>query len=253
MIGFLIIARLGSTRLSNKHLIEVQGRTMLEWCVLRIKEQFHEEFFNGRIKIIIATSEKPENYSFNRLAEKLNIDIFFGNDTNIPLRQKQCADKFELNTIISIDGDDILCSVEAMRKVYDLLSLESVGYVSTSGLPLGMNVSGYKTALLNKELERFKAVDILETGWGIVFNNTDKVTYNFEGYKLYVEKIRMTLDYELDSEFFRKIINHFNDEIVSISDIQLFQMIINSNYHKINDSLSEEYWENFNNQKSKLI
>ena len=253
MIGILIIARLGSIRLPDKHLIEVNGKSFLEWCILRIQNQFEYEIEKGLVKIIIATSDLPVNLSFIEFEHNLKVNVFFGDNKNIPIRQWQCAEKFELKSIISVDGDDILCSTEAMRKVYNLLLLESVDYVTTSGLPLGMNVSGYKTVILNKELERFKDVNILETGWGIVFNKTDKVTYHFEGYTSYAEKIRMTLDYELDSDFFRKIINHLNDEIVSISDNQLFQIIFNSNYHKINDSLSEEYWENFNNQKSKLI
>lgn len=251
MIGILIIARLGSTRLANKHLIEVQGRTMLEWCVLRIKEQFKNELSQNKIKIIIATSKKSENQKFLEFTNNLKIDLFFGDNTNIPLRQKECADFFNLKSIISVDGDDILCSTEAMRKVYNLLFVEN--YISTTGLPIGMNSSGYSVSLLSECLRNHQNLEVLETGWGIIFKNVNKTIYHYENQYEISESIRMTLDYEKDSDFFKSIINHLNEDIISISDNQLLEIILSLNFHKINNHLDKEYWENFNNQKSKLI
>ena len=107
MIGILITARLGSTRLSQKHLIEVNDKTFIEWLVERFKTEFRKELSAGQMKIIIATSTKAENTKFNELFKSNVVEVFHGSDQNIPLRHLECANINQLEYILSVDGDDI--------------------------------------------------------------------------------------------------------------------------------------------------
>src|SRR4051812_37434090 len=108
MTGILFIARLGSTRLSQKHLIEVEGKTFIEWLVERLHFEFSKEISAGTARLIICTSVAEENKKFEQLFAGTATTVFYGDDNNIPHRQMQCADAFGLDNIISIDGDDIL-------------------------------------------------------------------------------------------------------------------------------------------------
>lgn len=140
MIGVFITARLGSTRLSEKHLIEVNAKPYIKWLVERFSIAFNENIDKKELKIFITTSEKPENKKFELIFDKEELGVYFGSDENIPLRHLECAIENGIDYIISIDGDDILCSTEATKLVISKL-LNGSKMVQTSGLPLGMNIT----------------------------------------------------------------------------------------------------------------
>ena len=152
MIGVFITARLGSTRLSEKHLIEVKGKPFIEWLIERFQTKFYQKIKKKELKIFVTTSINPENQKFELILDKNQVEIFYGSDENIPLRHLDCAEKNNIDHIISIDGDDILCSTEATSLVVEKL-LDGFNIVQTSGLPIGMNVTGYNTKFLKKSLE----------------------------------------------------------------------------------------------------
>ena len=245
MTGILINARLGSTRLINKHLIKVNNRTLMEWLLLRFLNTFKSLVLQKKVKLIIATSVKPENEKFKELTKGIDVEVFYGNDENIPLRQIECAKEYNLQKIISIDGDDILCSTEAALNIYNILLNPNINIAKTTGLPLGMNVIGYRTEFLRKSLKSSES--ILETGWGRIFNEREIIELVAD--KRNYDQLRFTLDYELDSKFFSALIERTGDEIISISDPNLIDTVIKNKLYEINNSLITEYWANFNNQK----
>jgi spore coat polysaccharide biosynthesis protein SpsF len=249
MIGILIIARLGSTRLGRKHLIEVEGKFFIEWLIKRFQYQFNEEIVKGEARIIITTSVEAENKEFEQIASKLGCDVFYGDNDNIPLRQLECAEYFKLNSIISIDGDDILCSANSAFEIYNALNINfDEDYIKTVGLPLGMNVIGYPTKFLKESIQGYSGKK-LETGWGRIFENKKCVTLSKGEYDK-DEDLRFTLDYQDDANFFKEIISHFKNSIVSATDKEVIEFVISNKVYSINSHLNQEYWSNFN--KSKL-
>jgi len=247
VIGIFITARLGSTRLYQKHLIEIEGKPMIKWLVDRYNIGFQNEIQDQIIKIFITTSKNQENLLFDTIFENSNIEIFYGADSNIPLRHLECAKANNIDYILSVDGDDILCSIEASRIVLNKL-LETGNLVKTIGLPLGMNVMGYSTLFLEKSLEQ-NSIEKLETGWGKIFEEKDIITIEIEN-NLKCENIRMTLDYNEDVIFFNNVITGIGNEINRISDKDLILNIKKNDWSKANKNLNDTYWEYFNNQKN---
>jgi spore coat polysaccharide biosynthesis protein SpsF (cytidylyltransferase family) len=241
MIGVFITARLGSTRLSEKHLIEVKGKPFIKWLIERFQTKFCEKIKKKELKIFVTTSINPENQKFELILDKNQVEIFYGSDENIPLRHLDCAEKNNIDHIISIDGDDILCSTEATSLVIEKL-LKGFNIVQTSGLPIGMNVTGYSTKFLKKSLEG-KKNNKLETGWGKIFDKDEINLIQINEFKS-LEKIRMTLDYEADADFFKTVISL--TDVKNISDKSLIKKIIANKWNQINLHLEDIYWENFN-------
>ncbi|MEQ9146869.1 MAG: hypothetical protein RLP13_01245, partial [Cytophagales bacterium] len=166
MTGILFTARLGSSRLPKKHLIEASGKTFIEWLILRYQNVFKTEINKGNVRFILATSDEPLNRAFEATLEPYNIDVFFGNISNIPMRHLNCADHYDLQNIISIDGDDVLCSPVASYLVYEKLRAGTENdIVASIGLPLGMNSSGYTVSYLRKCMMTARDQKI-ETDWG---------------------------------------------------------------------------------------
>ncbi len=247
MDGIFITARLGSTRLNEKHLIKVAGKTFIEWLIERFCYEFEDELLKGKIKIFITTSVNPENRKFETLIKNPNVIIFYGSDDNIPLRHLECAIKYNIDNIISVDGDDVLCSTYYAKFVLKELANNHT-MVSTQGLPLGMNITGYSKKFLEKSLVDNKQKK-LETGWGKIFDQSLINYIQIDDYKEAIN-LRMTLDYEQDANFFKAIINGLKNEIITIKDADLILYIIQQNFSVLNEELNGEYWENFNKQKS---
>jgi len=248
MIGIFITARLGSTRLPEKHLIEVNGKPFIKWLVERFSFAFEDFIRKNELKIFIVTSVKKENVKFETVFNNNEVEIFYGSDGNIPLRHLECSIKHNIDYIISIDGDDILCSTEAAKLVIERL-LKGASMAQTFGLPLGMNISGYSKLFLNASLQR-QDFQKLETGWGKIFDNAEIDLINLENGKD-LSKIRMTLDYLPDSDFFEKVIT--NIDVFNISDKNLIEAILKNNWNQINEQLNEIYWNNFNKLKQEEL
>ena len=248
MIGILITARVGSGRLPEKHFIEANGKPFIEWLLLRLRHVFLSEVNNEEVKLIIASSDKPENKKFETEVKKSMVEIFYGDDDNIPLRHLQCARQYGFTHIISVDGDDILCSARAAFEVYKYLKENSdTDICSSEGLPLGMNVSGYRVDYLEKCLAGKEGKKI-ETGWGRIFLNPREKKIKMGNYDLH-SSLRFTLDYPDDAKFFSKIIHEQKENIVSIGDEELINFVKFHKYFEINSHLSDEYWKNFNDSK----
>lgn len=244
MIGILIIARLCSARLEKKHLIKANGKTLIEWLAERFLNAFDKQIKEGKVKIFIATSHQPENKEFEKLFKNTPLQVYYGNDSNIPLRQLECSEQFNLENIISIDGDDILCSTSAALALYDVLSKREILLAKSTGLPLGMNVIGYKKEILLPARSYGKN---LETGWGRIFANQqsfDIVCGNYTD-----ESLRFTLDYIEDADFFVSIIESLREKIFEMSDAEIINFVIQNKLFELNSAVVKQYWQNFNNQK----
>jgi spore coat polysaccharide biosynthesis protein SpsF len=242
--GILINARLGSTRLKRKHLIEVDGRPIFHYLVERIRRGFQEEILGGRVVVIVATSDEPENRALESFQTQ-GLSVFYGSIHNIPLRHLQAAEHHALDGIVSVDGDDILCSIEGMRAVRRAL-LAGTDYVKTSGPPFGMNVFGYSCAFLKSSIESVRD-ETLETGWGRIFDASRLRDIAMDLAEQ--ECLRFTLDYDEDFRFLDAVIRTLGESVYAASDREIINLVLDRQLFRINETVCKEYWLNFHRQK----
>lgn len=241
-----IIARLGSKRLPDKHLIEVKEKPIITYLIERIKNQFIDEINNSQIKITILTGKQLKNKRLGFIAETCGISTYYGDNNNIPNRMAEAANEYHFDYIIAVDGDDIFCSPEGMREVYDSLA-NGNDFVKTNGYPFGMNSMGMTKSFLVHALENNKNKD-LETGWGWIFDESKCVYVGNQTYQ--DQRLRFTLDYPEDLTFFERIISSdFN--ICNAKTDDIINFVIDNNVYFENMHLNEIYWENFINQQDK--
>lgn len=242
--GILITARLGSTRLKKKHLLEVNGQQILLFLIKRIRSEFEREISSGKVILIIATSDEPENKEFERFINE-EVNVFYGSPENIPLRHLQAAEAHQIDNIVSVDGDDILCSVKGIRNVYDSLAGGN-DYVKTSNLPFGMNSWGYSVNFLKTSLVNH-INDILETGWGRIFDTKNPVDIKMS-LKNNNDLLRFTLDYKEDYQFFKTLIETMGDYVYHASDDTIVDYALDNELYLINEDITRDYWNNFYNK-----
>ena len=248
IFGILIHIRLESTRLKEKHILKVNDKHLLEYQILRIKNEI-DKIKCTNPKIILNVSDISRDKYYNLLYEickKHNINLFFGNNNSIPLRIFECSEYYGLTHIISVDGDDILVSGEQIRNISEnIYDTPALKYIYTKDLPLGMNIAAFSYQVLKSSLNNSKEIN--ETGWGYIFENVTKelldTKLNIENY----DKLRLTLDYDDDFKLFKNILENNS---CCISDKELINYINDNKLYEINESVIKEYWDNFNKNKN---
>jgi spore coat polysaccharide biosynthesis protein SpsF len=238
--GILITARLGSTRLKQKHMLKICEKPIIYYLIERIRRKFKEKIEQNKIEVVIATSDEPDNRAFEGL-DIANLKVFYGSIHNIPLRHLQAVESHDLSHVIAVDGDDILCSVSGMRSIYDAF-LFGADYVKTGGLPFGMNAMGYSRLFLESSVDTHRN-DILETGWGKIFDTTMLKTIEMGLNE--DERLRFTLDYEEDYQFFKSLITALGENVWNIKDEDLVEKVLDKKMYMLNEPVARQYWNNF--------
>lgn len=239
--GIIIIARLQSTRLRRKHLLKVKRYSILYYLIRRIQKEFEKEMQAKEIELIISTSKIPGNEDF-KIFKKYGVRIFYGSNDNIPLRLLQTTEDSSLDNVVSIDGDDILCSVKGMRTLLQELQ-KGTEYAQTVGLPFGMNSSAYTKEFLRLSLQSH-GNEILETNWGRIFDKNKAVQINIENFPQ-DDRMRFTLDYQEDFELFKSIILNMGDSIITAKDKEIVDLVKKEKLFKYNENKVKEYWDNY--------
>ena len=244
-IGIFVTARLGSTRLKRKHLLAIEGQSAIEILLNRVRFEFMSELALGTAKIVIVTADESENRDFEKFVDNYT-SVFFGSIHNIPLRHLQAATCGCVDGIVAVDGDDILCSQQAMRQVHTALE-QGKRYVKTSGLPIGLNAFGYKTEFLSESIHSYEKA-VLETGWGRIFPS--EVCFEIHSPPIedvgeeFLRKLRYTLDYPLDYDLFCRLVRKIGSGITSATDREIVAVTIEESLYLINQSVLDVYWDN---------
>ena len=107
-IAALIIVRLNSSRLKNKALKKINNFISIQILIKRLKK------LENISKIVLTTSAHKKLPELKKIAKKENINFFVGSEENVLDRIIKCAEKFKLDRIIRITGDDIFRDIKKL-------------------------------------------------------------------------------------------------------------------------------------------
>ena len=243
MTAIIIVARLESKRLPQKHLKLVGGLPLIKWLTEKIKLYFKAEIDKG-LKIIVASPATTLSQKFVELYADDSVKTFRGDAANVPWRIMECSNNYDLEKVIIADGDNFLLSMEAIKAVFENLK-ENALVVKTEGLPLGMNVMGWTASHLKAMLgvSKFK---LLETGWGRIFKNEDikKIQFDYTSIP-HFDELRFTTDYPEDLQFMQQMFHKLGNKALTASSNEIIETAIENKFYEINGFLSKIYFDNF--------
>lgn len=223
-VALVLSIREKSTRLPGKVLKELHEQTVTEHLIDRMKMAQNADM------IVIGTSDDPRDAVFGTIAKKKGICVFFGDQDDKLLRYYQICNHFNLDGVVIVDGDDILCFPEIMNKNVELMKNGIDEVIFWRNLPLGAASSALSKKALEKVLE-LKAESDTEV-WGGYFLNSDKFKVrimDFDDPILNHPEIRMTLDYQEDFDFLRCIFDDLCTHNKQFTSFDLMKYIVNDN------------------------
>lgn len=146
-LGIIILCRMGSKRLPGKSLENIGGKTLLQHVYSRVKRAT----LNHRI--VIATTDLPEDDQIENYCIRNNIECFRGSALNVRERLLNCAEKFQFDGIVRINADRLFLDYNILREmitVFETNHYDLVTNVPNCGFPGGFALEIFKYQTLLK-------------------------------------------------------------------------------------------------------
>lgn len=215
MNGVIILSRLDSRRLPGKALINIQGKTLLEWCI---------ESLSGDkdYKIIIATTKRKVDDPIIEIAKKRNIDFFRGEKDNVAKRVLDCAKSYNLKAFARINGDSPFVRKSLIKFGFEKINTTNCDFVTNlvpRMFPYGIAVEVFDTKIYEKTFREIVTENHKEHVTTYFYENLEKFNACFIKYrdgKTNDHHIRLVVDYKEDLILFGRVLELVADKIQTI-------------------------------------
>lgn len=220
-----IEARMTSSRLPRKVLLDLAGRPALEQMIIRAKKssKVHD--------VIVATTVNETDDPIVELCKKIGCNYFRGDEHDVLKRVLDTALHFNATHIVELTGDCPLVDPIHIDKVIDFYFSGSYDYVSNrleTGLPDGFDVQLFSTeALASVEKMTKDPVDRVHVSC-FFYNNPQKFKLGYAGPRVgdedYWPDLAITLDESKDYLLLQEIFNEAkkHKDFFSVKEILAF-------------------------------
>ena len=212
----IIQARMSSTRLPGKVLMDLYGKPVLQNIVERVERSKQVD------NVVVATStEKLDDKIYDFLLQQ-GVNCFRGSLENVLERFYMCANRFGADTIVRLTADNALVAPEVIDEAiveYKKLEVDYLYY--KMGLPLGMCIEVFSFDALNKAYNEATDRECLEHVTPYIRRNPDRfklVNYKDESDRDY-SMLRFTMDTPEDYKFVSTIYDYFARNDFSYQDV----------------------------------
>jgi len=243
-IGFLITARLKSTRLPQKVILEVNNRPLICHMIDRLKSS------NILDRIILCTSTNPQDQPLVDIAANENIGCFPGSEEDVIQRLYDAAREFGIDYALNVTADCPLVSVEYLELILNKYKETNADLITCFNLPHGFASYGLKIEAMRKvcEIKKGRETEV----WGGYFRDTglfDVVDIDVPPEHIRPD-YRLTVDYPEDFELIKNIFNHFGEDTCETSMPDIIKYLDeNPQLLEINKHCEELYKKRLDGQK----
>ena len=216
-ISCIIQARMGSSRLTGKVLMSLDGKnSVLYYTVNQLK---HSKLID---RIIIATTTLHEDDKIIEIANEMNVQTFRGSTTDLLDRYYKCAKEFSLTNIVRITSDNPLIDPTLVDQAIEKFSEGSFDYVTNfipRTFPQGTETEVFSSIALEKAWKEAKKPSEREHVTPYFYNNPNKFKILKIKHPDNLSKLRWTVDQEPDLELVRAIISKIKKRPILMKDI----------------------------------
>tara|TARA_B100000029_G_scaffold501261_1_gene574315 strand:- start:407 stop:1171 length:765 start_codon:yes stop_codon:yes gene_type:complete len=244
MIGCIIQARMGSTRLPGKVLKKLNDE------IPTLKFQMNQLKFSNNIdKIIIATTTQDPDIQIVDFCQKNNLEFFRGESKDVLDRYYKCAKKFNFPIIVRITSDNPLIDPKIVDTIIDKFRNSSYDYMQTDfdREPLGFAVEIFTFKSIEKAWTEAKLPSEREHVTPYFYKNPEKFSIKRITQEENLSNIRCTVDTVYDFKLIEKIILKIKSRPIYQNDIlKLFEKepdLLNINKHVKHDGYARSLKE----------
>ncbi len=207
----IIQARTSSSRLPEKVLKDLAGRTVLEYVVRRCQQS------RSVASVMIATSDRPADDPLQAHATRLGVDCYRGSLDDVLCRYVEAGRCCSADPIIRITADCPLVDPRIIDQVLDLYCRDPADYAVIEGFPRGTgDVEVMRLAALERAMARTTPTETFYREHVMTY-----LTAHPEQFKLSIAQApqglrgdyRLCVDEPADLEVVRHVCRHFAPRI----------------------------------------
>lgn len=216
-VGFLITARLKSSRLPKKLLLPFGDANYVTQMIRRLKTSDHLD------KIVLCTSVDNEDSPLEELARQEEIECYRGDREDVISRLNEARIRYGLEYVINMTADCPLVPVELIPLILEQFKNTRADLIHCFDMPIGLYLSGLKPEamdqvvnLKNEGLTEYWLYYFLKTNRFKVEHLNHPSILGFKG-----RNFRIALDYPEDHEFMTELYKRFGPGLIKakVSDI----------------------------------
>jgi spore coat polysaccharide biosynthesis protein SpsF len=233
----IIQGRTGSTRFPNKLLKKINGKTLIELYIERVK---HSKLLDD---VVFATSTNEEDSIFIDMLK--NVSIFRGSENDLLDRYYQCSKKYEADIIVRLTSDDAFVDPDVIDRAVSILKENKyIDFVTNHfepTYPEGLDIEAYTFRTLEHLWLNAKKKYQREHVFPYVQEN--KSEFKIINFKQDIDysKYRWTIDYECDYEMVKKIYEYlYKDTIIFKQEDIIILLKDNPEIAKINSHIKRK-------------
>ena len=217
-LAIIIQARMGSTRLTNKVLADIEGKTMLWHLVNRLSQSKYSP------EIIIATTTLEADKQIIECVKKMNLKVYAGSSDDVLDRYYQASLKNKLEIIVRITADCPLIDPEIFDMVVREFLEGDYDYFTNTlppTFPDGLDVEVFSFQALEKSWNEARYSSEREHVTPYIRNNDQIFKLGNIESEVDLKDMRWTVDEKEDLQFVREIFKNLyrEGEIFLMNDI----------------------------------
>jgi spore coat polysaccharide biosynthesis protein SpsF (cytidylyltransferase family) len=217
VVVIAVQARMGSTRLPGKTLIDLAGRPMLARLVERMRRARTAD------RVVIAATTAREDALLEDFARTERVDLYRGSVDDIASRLLGAADTFGADIVARVWGDSPLMDPAIVDSAVSRLEQESLDHVCTffprRTYPAGFDVDVYRASALRRLIEQTTDPFFREFPFEFV-HRTPGFRHATLEHTPDLSALELTVDYEADLELVRTFFETLGpDAAFTLSDI----------------------------------
>lgn len=207
----IIQARMGSTRLPGKALMDLAGERVLTRVVNRTRRAVTVD------EVVVATTTAPADDRIVRLCEERGWPCFRGSEDDVLDRYYQAAVQHEADSVVRITSDCPLTDPEVIDKVVQESSSSApeVDYVSNTlerTFPRGLDVEVVNLTAMEKAWQEDDNPAWREHVTPYVYRHPEIFRLRNVANDENLSRMRWTVDTAEDLAFVRRIYDHFKGD-----------------------------------------
>ena len=205
----IVQARLGSTRLPNKVLKKINGKSLIEILLLRLSEAKEID------DIIVATPTSTINDILVSHVKALGFKCYQGSENNVLKRYVEAAQKYNADVVVRITGDCPLVDPKIVDLCINIFKKNRFDYVSNTlepTFPDGLDVEVVSINALEQALEETTNSEDLEHVTPYVKKSNKFLTNNVSNTDDFSE-LRWTVDEQFDLDVITNVFDYYKPNI----------------------------------------
>lgn len=220
-VGFLITARLKSTRLPKKLLLPFGETNYITYLIRRLKTS---EYLD---QIILCTSIDNQDTPLEKIALQEGIECYRGDREDVISRLNEARIKYELDYVFNMTADCPLMCVELIPLILEQYKTTQADLIHCFDLPIGLYLSGLKPKAM-AEVVNLKNERLTEY-WVYYFLKTDRFNVEHLNHP-YIEGLkgrnyRIAIDYPEDHQFMTLLYDGYGQGLLTAKASEIIQFM----------------------------